>query len=60
MSPEQDRLLTPKQASEYLAVNTLTLKDWRYHGRGPSFIRLSHKMIRYRLSAVIHFVESSL
>jgi predicted DNA-binding transcriptional regulator AlpA len=59
MSPEQDRLLTPKEAAEYLGVSTLTLKDWRYHGRGPTFIRLSHKMIRYRVSALIQFVESS-
>lgn len=57
MTINDDRLLTPDEVSSYLGVPTVTLKDWRYHGRGPKYIRLSRKMIRYWLSAIIEFLR---
>lgn len=58
MFPDAERLLTPQEVSIMLGVSPATLKDWRHHRRGPDFVRLSHKMIRYWLSAVNRFVGS--
>lgn len=44
---EPVRLLTPKQASEILAVSRRTLEYWRMTGEGPRYLKLSRATIRY-------------
>lgn len=39
-------LLTPKEASSYLKVSTITLATWRHQKRGPEFIRTG-RFIKY-------------
>lgn len=34
-------------AAAYLEVKERTLEDWRYHGRGPAYVRVQGS-IRYR------------
>ncbi|MFE1551607.1 helix-turn-helix domain-containing protein [Streptomyces sp. NPDC058718] len=41
-------LLTPEQASEYLNVSHWTLRNWRYRGEGPPFLKAG-RSVRYRL-----------
>lgn len=58
MISDGDRLLTPHEVSSMLGIKAATLKDWRYHGRGPAYTRLSKKTVRYWLSAVTNFMKS--
>lgn len=43
------RLLTPKQAAEFLSVPQGTLAQWRSQSRGPVFIKLEGRLVRYRV-----------
>jgi excisionase family DNA binding protein len=42
------KLLTPKQAAEFLGVPDGTLAQWRSQRRGPVFIKLEGRLVRYR------------
>jgi len=41
-------LLTTREAAGYLRLAITTLEHWRLEGRGPRWIRLSIRQIRYR------------
>jgi excisionase family DNA binding protein len=41
------RLLTPAQAAEVLGVPEGTLAQWRSQHRGPAFIKLEGRLVRY-------------
>lgn len=45
---------TPSELAERWSVSVGTLKNWRFQGRGPDFIRLSSKggPVIYRLSTI--------
>ena len=43
------RLLTPKEAAEFLSVGEKTLAKWRSERRGPSFVKQG-RIVRYRIS----------
>lgn len=52
-----DDLLTPAEVCEILRVPNTRLQDWRLvEGRGPAFIRLGKRTVRYRRSAVDAFL----
>jgi len=46
------QMLTTAEASEYLGVNEGTLRNWRSERRGPPFVTLAPRVIRYRLDAL--------
>lgn len=53
-----DALYTPPETAKILKTSTSTLAKWRMEpGRGPEFVRLSPRMIRYRSSALEEFVR---
>jgi len=43
-----DSLLTPKQAAGYLGLPEATLAQWRSQRRGPPYIKLELRLVRYR------------
>ena len=45
-----ESLLTPRQASEFLGIPESTLAQWRSQRRGPPYIKLESRLIRYRRS----------
>jgi excisionase family DNA binding protein len=45
-----DKILTTKQAAEYLQVSERTLQRWRDEGRGPKYSEPEPKVIRYKES----------
>jgi len=47
-----EKVMTEKQASDYLQLTTRTLQAWRYRGGGPKYIRVSSKCVRYRQSDI--------
>jgi predicted DNA-binding transcriptional regulator AlpA len=50
------RLLSPKQASEFLAVPESTLAHWRSERRGPVYVKLEDRLIRYRTSDLEKYI----
>lgn len=52
-------LLTPGELAALLSVSYYTLKDWRKQGRGPSFMKLERRLIRYPRAAVLAWLQSS-
>jgi len=47
---ERKELLTPIEAAKFLGVSVETLAQWRSQFRGPRYIKLECRLIRYRLS----------
>jgi predicted site-specific integrase-resolvase len=39
----QDELLMPEEAAKLLRVSEGTLRDWRYRGVGPAYIRVGQR-----------------
>jgi len=52
------RLLTPKETSEFLCVPEGTLAQWRSQKRGPAFLKLEDRLVRYRRSDLERYIES--
>lgn len=46
----ENHLLTTEQAAEILNLQPGTLSRWRYLGKGPPWIRVSGRTVRYRRS----------
>jgi excisionase family DNA binding protein len=42
----QGELLLPEEAAEWLRVSRHTLRDWRYLGQGPAYVRVGQQ-VRY-------------
>jgi len=55
-----DRLLTTRQAADYLNFDRRTLEGWRLRGGGPRFVRISARSVRYRRSDLIRWVRERL
>jgi len=53
-----EKVMTEKQASDYLQLTTRTLQAWRYRGGGPKYIRVSSKCVRYRQSDIDKWLAS--
>lgn len=54
--PELESLITERAAARILAVAPGTLKGWRATRRGPPYLRLHSRTIRYRLSDIAAWV----
>lgn len=48
MLNQDETLLTEKQVSDLLGLKQRTLQQWRLFDRGPKYIKLSVRVIRYR------------
>ena len=53
---EMAPLLTPEQVSAYLGVPLGTLANWRYQGRGPTYLRVG-RHVRYRAQDVTGWID---
>jgi predicted DNA-binding transcriptional regulator AlpA len=45
-------LLDPRQVADLLGVTVQRLANWRYRGRGPNYIKLGYRSIRYQRADV--------
>jgi DNA-binding transcriptional MerR regulator len=52
MPEDHDRLLTQREAADYLHLSIRTLQRWREQGIGPESIVLPNGYRRYRLSVL--------
>jgi len=55
-----DALLTPKQAAEFLGIPEGTLAQWRSQRRGPQYVKLEGRLVRYRRSDLEDYIASRL
>lgn len=53
-------LLTPREAAEYLGVPETTLAQWRSQRRGPPYVKLELRLVRYRRSDLEAYVGQHL
>lgn len=53
-----NRLVNEKEAAQFLGYTVRALQNWRLRGGGPSFVKVSSRSIRYRLSDLGEWVES--
>jgi len=51
-------LLTTIQAAEILSLKPRTMESWRFCGRGPRFIAISTRAVRYRLSDITEWIDA--
>lgn len=49
-------LLTEEQAAQELGVPASRLSNWRWAGKGPAFVALSRKCVRYDLAELRRFI----
>ena len=60
IQPDLDRLITEKEAAEYLGVTRRALQAWRLSGKGPQFVKISQRCVRYRLREINIWAEQKL
>jgi len=53
-------LLTEVDAAEYLSLTRRALQAWRYQGRGPKYVKISARAVRYRPEDLESWVETRL
>jgi predicted site-specific integrase-resolvase len=50
-------LLNPREAARVLGVSPRTLEAWRALGKGPTYFRVSRRVIRYSHATIKRFLE---
>ena len=54
----EPKLHRTKKAAEILGLEERTLDKWRLLGKGPKFVRVGTRAIRYRHEDLVNFIES--
>ena len=52
-----DVYLNSTQAAELINVGLQTLANWRFLGEGPAYIKTGRRLVRYRHSDLIHWLD---
>jgi predicted DNA-binding transcriptional regulator AlpA len=47
---DQNRLLRPREAADFLGVAGRSLERWRASGDGPAFVRVGPRRVGYRMA----------
>ena len=53
-------LLTEGEAAAFLKLTTRALQAWRYQGRGPRYVKISARAVRYRPEDLKAWIETRL
>ena len=53
---EKIAYLKERQAAQLTGLSVSTLREWRYRGRGPRYVRVG-RCVRYPLVDLIQFME---
>lgn len=54
---EGEELITEEQVAKLLTVSISTVKRLRASGKGPRYIRISERVVRYRRKDVLDWME---
>lgn len=60
MGSDSNSLLTPKEAAEFLGLPESTLAQWRSQRRGPLYVKLESRLVRYRRSDLAGYIAQHL
>lgn len=58
--PRLEQLLSPDQVADMLGIDKRTLWKWEAAGKCPPAIRMSRKIVRFKLSEVNSFICNAL
>ena len=50
-------LLTDTEVAALLGASLQTVRNWRWRGEGPRFVKLGGRMVRYKPDDVQAFIE---
>ena len=53
-----DALLDEEATATQIGVSRRTLQDWRVRGKGPAYISISRRCVRYRTEDIRSWLES--
>lgn len=56
---EPGDLLTEVEAAAILGARVQTLRNWRWKGEGPRFVKVGARMVRYRRGDLDAFIDQS-
>ena len=56
----KEGLLDESEAADYLGLSPRTLQNWRVRGGGPDYVKLSGRMVCYRLVDLNDWVAESI
>jgi excisionase family DNA binding protein len=54
---QMETLYSPTQAAELLCMSEMTLRKWRWEGKGPQFVKMGRKVL-YQESDLRDYVRS--
>ncbi|MBE3604327.1 helix-turn-helix domain-containing protein [bacterium] len=54
---EANQMMSGPKAAEFLGVSKKTIENWRQQGKGPRFVRLSRRAVRYRIADLLEFIQ---
>jgi len=54
------RQVSSEEAAEFLGISLRKVEKMRREGDGPKFVRLSSKLVRYRICDLLAFQEANL
>ena len=57
--PARRPLATPREIAEYTGLTEAGLSQMRYLGRGPKFIKVTGRQVRYRWEDVDGWLDAS-
>ena len=55
-----ERLVTEREAADFLGYSTRALQNWRLRGGGPRYVRVSGRSVRYRRRDLIEWADRRL
>jgi predicted DNA-binding transcriptional regulator AlpA len=56
MGDNENELLTERDAADWLKLTSKCLQAWRQQGRGPAFVRIGSRTVRYRVTDLREWV----
>ncbi len=57
MGVDKTQLLTTAEVAKILGVKPATLANWRHLHRGPEFVRLLNRMVRYPEASLYDWIK---
>lgn len=52
-----DQLIDEREAAQFLGVSVRAVQNWRSRGGGPSFVRISSRLVRYTRRDLIEWIS---
>lgn len=52
-------LLSTNEAADYLGLHPTTLATWRTQGRGPRFVKVGSRNVRYRANEIERWLDEN-